>query len=423
MTVSTIKYDNIYGTASDLSLRNITLQQGQIAVETDTNKRKIGNGVNDYQTLSYLSVIDMDNVRKSVIDNPLVHILKDNDLVNTLTGSLSWNRSSTATYTDIYGVVRTAGLDEPRQEKDGWLIEGESTNIALYSEDFTQWFSVGADGTINFGFPAPDGSNNASQVTCNTANGVAIGEAVAGNSGSSYTFSIYARRISGTGSIRAKVGQNQTIDFDQSITSEWKRLTATNTGNDIVARACIVMEDIGDVIEVWAGQLEELPFATSYIPTTTTAVTRSSDQVNFDYNYNITNPDDSFSIVLSTKYKGSLTGTFPRLINVNGETTRYLGFQQSANKLRGLVGVGLNSSEDISTEKVTAALISNSVNFSVFYNDVENTASVGSVSGVSSGISLGSSGGVSNFYFGHISDFRIYNLVLNVDEIKFLGQQ
>ena len=45
----------------------------------------------------------------------------------------TFSRATTATYIDKSGVMRTAGIDEPRFEKSGVLIEGYSTNLCLNS--------------------------------------------------------------------------------------------------------------------------------------------------------------------------------------------------------------------------------------------------------------------------------------------------
>ncbi|MCE9979699.1 phage head spike fiber domain-containing protein [Leclercia adecarboxylata] len=59
------------------------------------------------------------------------------------TKSLTFTRASTATYIDKSGVLRTAAINEPRFEKEGLLVEGQSTNQVLNSEDPTKWAMTG----------------------------------------------------------------------------------------------------------------------------------------------------------------------------------------------------------------------------------------------------------------------------------------
>ncbi|WP_176556515.1 phage head spike fiber domain-containing protein [Leclercia adecarboxylata] len=57
--------------------------------------------------------------------------------------SMTFTRSTTATYFDKSGVLKTAAIDEPRFEKEGLLVEGQSTNQVLNSEDPTKWAMTG----------------------------------------------------------------------------------------------------------------------------------------------------------------------------------------------------------------------------------------------------------------------------------------
>lgn len=49
------------------------------------------------------------------------------------TKSLTFSRATTATYIDKSGVLRIAAINEPRFEKEGLLIEGQSTNLLKWS--------------------------------------------------------------------------------------------------------------------------------------------------------------------------------------------------------------------------------------------------------------------------------------------------
>jgi len=69
------------------------------------------------------------------------------------TKSLTFSRATTATYIDKSGVLRIAAINEPRFEKEGLLIEGQSTNLAIYSsptQDYSSYFRSGANNTRTF---------------------------------------------------------------------------------------------------------------------------------------------------------------------------------------------------------------------------------------------------------------------------------
>ncbi|HDR2161647.1 TPA: hypothetical protein QCG56_003547 [Enterobacter cancerogenus] len=59
------------------------------------------------------------------------------------TKSMTFTRSTTATYINKSGVLKTAAINEPRFEKEGLLVEGQSTNQVLNSEDPTKWTVTG----------------------------------------------------------------------------------------------------------------------------------------------------------------------------------------------------------------------------------------------------------------------------------------
>lgn len=74
------------------------------------------------------------------------------------TKSVSFSRASTATYIDKSGVLQTAAINEPRFEKEGLLVEGQSTNYFLYSNNPSNW--IGIDPTLNKTF-GPMGNTQA----------------------------------------------------------------------------------------------------------------------------------------------------------------------------------------------------------------------------------------------------------------------
>lgn len=91
------------------------------------------------------------NVRKTLLDNPLCWLYKKNNLVNILNQLLLVDRSVTGGYTDIYGNAQTAAIDEPREEVKGWLLTSNEThtfnvlnNIPDLDNDFSAVVRVGA---------------------------------------------------------------------------------------------------------------------------------------------------------------------------------------------------------------------------------------------------------------------------------------
>ena len=63
----------------------------------------------------------------------------------------------------------------------------------------------------------------------------------------------------------------------QTVTDEWTRVSVTSTPSSSSFRVWLRLENAGDSIYIWGAQLEALPYATSYIPTAGSTVTRTQE--------------------------------------------------------------------------------------------------------------------------------------------------
>jgi hypothetical protein len=229
------------------------------------------------------------------------------------------SRAFTATYYDASGVIQTAAIDVARDNTyfpdengvmrpAGLLLEESRTNLLLRSEEFdaAAWTTnaVNASASPATGIVAPDGTNTTYTVTSTAANGIIRQDATSA-SATTYTWSCFVKkktspaieiavlRVGGTA-----YSANLTYNFDtdtvslvsddygnspygrQLLPNGWVRIyaTVTDQGSNTQARMYLRPSSTGaSDMYVWGAQLEAGSFPTSYIPTTSSAVTRAAD--------------------------------------------------------------------------------------------------------------------------------------------------
>jgi len=202
-----------------------------------------------------------------------------------LDSRLTFTRASTtATYINSNGYVTTAGTNVPRFDHDpttlaprGLLVEGQATNLLNWSESFAtsggtnnNWADTSITRTTGQADPA--NGTTAIRFTASAGNATVISSAAIGSS-AARTFSVWLRRVSGTGNIQY-TQNNGTNWTTQAITSTWTRYSFTHT---VYHRVGIRIVTSGDAIEMWGAQLETGSGASSYIPTGASQVTRNAD--------------------------------------------------------------------------------------------------------------------------------------------------
>ncbi len=258
---------------------------------------------------------NLTNINAETVDNSAIFNLRpslDVDIVGskTLSPLASFSRASTGTYYDANGVLRTAGVNEPRFNCDpatgefkGLLVEESRTNLLTYSEQFDNgaWSVYNCSITPNTTI-SPDGTLTADTFVYGS---IAAGVYRTYSQTGTYTASVYGKfntlkwlKLDAVYTTPAASAffdlQNGVIGNTSGCTANitsvgngWYRCSITYTTNAASARFSIYGTDTNGVSSgtagtnfyIWGAQLEQGSSATSYIPTTSAAVTRQADQL------------------------------------------------------------------------------------------------------------------------------------------------
>lgn len=208
-------------------------------------------------------------------------------LNNVLDSKITFARASTATYFDSAGLVKSAADNVPRFDYDpatltlrGLLVEETRTNLLNWSQTFAtsggtqnNWVDSASLQRVSATRTSPDGTGNALEIKANAADRTIISSAAAGSS-AQRVFSIFVKRVTGTGAIQYTL-DNGTTWTTQAITASWVRYTfdATTANQQVGIR----IRTNGDAIQIWGAQLEAGACPSSYIPTTSASAQRQAD--------------------------------------------------------------------------------------------------------------------------------------------------
>lgn len=271
---------------------------------------------------------NLTNINAETVDNSGVFNLRpslDIDLVGSKSVSplVSFSRGSTGTYFDSDGLLKTAGVNQPRFDYDpitkelkGLLVEESRTNL-LRTSSLTSIVQVGGGSyvsewsrdpanitAITSEVIAPDGTISGVrliQLSTPWYSSTALWQQINLVTGRPATFTVFAKSAGSTSfmvhvrNYSTSTLKTATYDFSsgvasggfmQSVGNGWWLCGFTWTEPDSYGRAlCLYGNTVADSYNgtyFWGAQYEAGSTPTSYIPTTSTTVTRSADQLSIN---------------------------------------------------------------------------------------------------------------------------------------------
>ena len=389
---------------------------------------------------------------------------------------VTFTRSTTATFVGSNGLIQTAAINAPRFDYDpatlapnGLLIEEQRTNITPYSAATSaNWSAVGG-AIANTGKLSPDGTANMLLFTEDTANSthtcfVSVLPTVI-VSGTTYTASIYlaagTRRYVNVNAGGYGSGWGITVDTvnwtfngynvggglfqSATITAVGNgiyRVTVTGnqfTGGGIPAyivlggslvtpavRADTAYLGTGATFYAWGAQFEAGAFATSYIPTVASNVTRSADiatmtGTNFSSWHNAS--EGAFVSLASTLKPPSVSASNVVVMSSDGTANERVQTVFDAGNITSAVFDGpfmAGFTAAYTLNQTVSSAIAYKVNdFAASFNGGTATTDTSGTIPTVNRLSIGSSWDGANYYLnGHVRSIRYYRLRLTNAELQ-----
>ena len=358
-----------------------------------------------------------------------------------------------ATRVNKEGLIEGVALNQARLTYDplnpecpSLLLEPTVTNLVNYSQDFSFWGDNGVTVTLNDTI-SPDGTMNADKLQ-STANNWRRNKVVTLISGQTYTFSVYAKLDTTTSTTKAKLEfyrgassvtatfdlENKTIvnssltdPFIKELGNGWHRIGGTFVANGTTGIFYVYPSEaygVAGTMFYWGAQAELSSYLTSYVPTVSTIVTRTSDICKDAGNAALFNVS-KLSLFIDVNNFKTNTGSFSYIVLTDGQNSPInmirLDYAQNNIYIRGYNNGTLELSNNINSvvanqrNKVLLTFDNNEAK--TYFNGVleDTSTSIAIPSGLNS-LSFTNRTESGGYFQGEVHDARVYDRVLTEAE-------
>ena len=379
-------------------------------------------------------------------------------------GDFDFSRSGSATRINSQGLIEEVDDGVSRLNYpmiDGkvvgcphHILEPSRTNKITYSEDFSNWFTNGSATTSINTLISPNGALNADTLNAAISNYSGFNKRFTTIIGSSYTNSVFFKKgtqewvglVKSNGSAMAAwfnlgngtIGTVQSgvdakiedfgngwyrcsITMDATITNSYIQIAVVDYDNSVSNSL------VGGNIYAWGAQVEEGSYATSYIPTNGSVVTRSAETANGSGDAATFNDSEGVLMAEISALANDLTF---RLISLSDGTTSNrlsLGYRSTSNAIYCEIRNAnvtqaflITTINDIKTKsKVSVKYKAN--DFALWVNGFEVDTDTSGLTPVNlSKINFDSGQQTGGYFYGKTKQIQYYNSALTDSELEQL---
>ena len=359
-------------------------------------------------------------------------------------GDFTFTRSTTATRINSEGFVETVGANIPRLDYTNGncpelLLERASTNLCVYSQsnfnDQVNWLKFLAPNNLTItedNVIAPDGTLTGAKIEyINTGSDAVFTQNITVVIGQDYVLSIWLKGEQGGEVVKLRLANNSggnsgtTTTF--TLTDKWVRYetgikVADATDRGFQLRIEQVDNPLGTTFYAWGAQLENNTYASSYIPTEATTISRGVDLVTDNSNIDVTSP--KFVLYTELNMEGNLQENARISIN-NGSDDNIIRLSTLSDGIPigqfisgTLVGDSFFKIE-YSTygRQLKIAIVSTDAGFDIYVNGVLASSRTQGAIDASSYTHIGFTDGDGDNFAGRVKDLRYYDEQLTEAEL------